>query len=258
MNIVDQQKYIIFLNDISEDKPNNFRDESIECPFCDRKKLVDIIDEKGPFVLLKNKYPTLKDTLQLVIIETYTCDIHMGEYSAEYMAGLIRFAVKHWLKIEASGDYKSVIFYKNHGPRSGGSIKHAHMQIVGLKDIDYKEKLKDQYFEGIEIYKSHDCLVNLSDKPLNGFSEFNIIIEDNLRALNELAYNLKKVVHYLLNNYFVKCDSFNIFFYHWKGRIICKVTPRFVSSPLLLGYEIRQVSSGAQEIADKLRDMYFR
>ena len=258
MNRMDQEKYIVFLNDISKEKPNNFKDESVKCPFCNREELVDIIDEKGPFVLLKNKYPTLKDTCQLVIIETYGCDEHMGEYSEDYMADLMSFSVKHWIEIEKSGKYKSVIFYKNHGPRSGGSLKHEHMQIVGLNKVDYKENLKDEHFEGIKIHESEHCLVNLSDKPLNGFSEFNIIISDNLIGLNELAHNLKKVVHYLLNNYYVKCDSFNIFFYHWKEKIICKVTPRFVTSPLLLGYEIRQISSCAEDAAEKFKEIYFQ
>lgn len=229
-----------------------------ECPFCNRETLTDVIDEDGPFVLLKNKYPTIKDTYQLVIIETYNCNTDMGQYSADYMEDLIRFSVKHWLRIEASGEYKSVIFYKNHGPNSGGSLKHPHMQIVGLDDIDYKLNIKDDYFEGIEIHKSDNCLVNLSHKPFNGFTEFNIIISDDLYALNELAYNLRKVVHYLLNNYFVKCDSFNIFFYHIKNKILCKVMPRFSSSPLLLGYGIRQISSCENEIADKLKAMYFQ
>ncbi|MBN7576576.1 MULTISPECIES: DUF4931 domain-containing protein [Clostridium] len=252
-------KYLVFLNEINKDKPNEFKKINIkECPFCNRETLTDVIDEDGPFVLLKNKYPTIKDTYQLVIIETYNCNTDMGQYSAEYMEDLIRFSVKHWLRIEASGEYKSVIFYKNHGPNSGGSLKHPHMQIVGLDDIDYKLNIKDDYFEGIEIHKSNNCLVNLSHKPFNGFTEFNIIISDDLYALNELAYNLRKVVHYLLNNYFVKCDSFNIFFYHIKNKILCKVMPRFSSSPLLLGYGIRQISSCENEIADKLKAMYFQ
>lgn len=252
-------KYLVFLNEINKDKPNEFKKINIkECPFCNRETLTDVIDEDGPFVLLKNKYPTIKDTYQLVIIETYNCNTDMGQYSAEYMENLIRFSVKHWLRIEASGEYKSVIFYKNHGPNSGGSLKHPHMQIVGLDDIDYKLNIKDDYFEGIEIHKSDNCLVNLSHKPFNGFTEFNIIISDDLYALNELAYNLRKVVHYLLNNYFVKCDSFNIFFYHIKNKILCKVMPRFSSSPLLLGYGIRQISSCENEIADKLKVMYFQ
>ncbi|WP_315068221.1 DUF4931 domain-containing protein [uncultured Clostridium sp.] len=256
---MEEDKYLVFLNDINKDKPNEFQKINMkECPFCNRDKLTGIIDEKGPFMLLKNKYPTIKDTYQLVIIEAYSCDTDMGKYSEEYMKELIRFSVKHWLKIEESGEYKSVIFYKNHGPRSGGSLKHPHMQIVGIKDIDYKSRIKDEYFEGIEVHRSDNCLVNLSHKPFNGFTEFNIIIEDDLYALNELSLNLKKIVHYLLNNYFVKCDSFNIFFYHIKGKIICKVMPRFTSSPLLLGYGIRQISSCEREIVEKLKEIYYR
>jgi hypothetical protein len=34
--------------------------------------------------------------------------------------------------------------------------------------------------------------------------------------------------------------------------------PRFSSSPLLLGYGIRQISSCENEIADKLKAMYFQ
>ena len=165
---MEDEKYLVFLNHISKDKPNDFREErKSECPFCKRDKLTNIIDEKGPFILLKNKYPTLKDTLQLVLIETYECEGNMSEYSDEYIQELIRFGTHHWLKIEESCEYKSVIFYKNHGPRSGGSLKHPHMQIVGLNDIDYIEKLKEDYFKGIIISKSELSEVNLSEKPLS-------------------------------------------------------------------------------------------
>ena len=253
-----EDRYLIFLNDINKDKPNEFANINVkECPFCNRSKLKDIIDEDGPFMLLKNKYPTLKDTCQLVLIETYTCKENMSEYGDEYIQDLIRFGVRHWLKLEENRNYKSVIFYKNHGPHSGGSLKHPHMQIVGLKDIDYKVEVKDDYFKGIDIYKTEGCKVNLSDKPISGFSEFNIIINDDLSKVDELSISLKKITHYILNNYFAPCDSFNIFFYHWKKSIICKVMPRFTTSPLLLGYEIRQVPNSGKMIAQRLKELYF-
>lgn len=256
---MDKDRYLVFLNDINKDKPNEFQKVNMkECPFCNRNELTDIIDERGPFMLLKNKYPTIKDTCQLVIIETYKCDTDMGKYTEEYMKELIEFSVNHWLRLEKSEEYESVIFYKNHGPRSGGSLKHPHMQIVGIKDINYKLRIKDDYFEGIEVHRTDNCLVNLSHRPFNGFTEFNIIIEDNLYAIDELSINLRKVVHYLLNNYFVKCDSFNIFFYHLQNKIICKITPRFTSSPLLLGYGIRQISSCEEEIVEKLKEIYYK
>ncbi|NME84258.1 DUF4931 domain-containing protein [Clostridium sp. SM-530-WT-3G] len=256
---MEKEKYIIFLNDISKEKPNDFyKKGKSECPFCKRELLTNIIDEKGPFMLLKNKYPTMKNTCQLVLIETYKCQGNMSEYSDEYIKELIQFGVSHWLEMEKYSEYASVIFYKNHGPRSGGSLKHPHMQIVGLKDIDYRLKLKDEYFKGLSIYKSDLCEVNLSDRPYSGFSEFNVIIEDNLEGLDELSRSMKKITHYILNNYFAKCDSFNIFFYHWNNKIICKISPRFTTSPLLLGYSIRQISSCAEEIADKLKELYYK
>lgn len=132
------------------------------------------------------------------------------------------------------------------------------MQIIGLKDIDYRNMLNDEYFEGIEVYKNEQCLVNLSNKPISGFSEFNIIIDDDLSGLRDLSNYLKKIVHFILNNFPYKCDSFNLFFYHWKNKIICKVMPRFVTSPLLLGYQIKQYPSNSSHIVYKLKDMYFQ
>lgn len=252
------EDYLLFLNDISKDKPNNINEsDSGKCPFCDRKNLTNIIEEEGPFLLLENKYHTLKDTYQLVLIETYKCESNISEYSIEYLERLMNFGIRNWIKLERRKEFKSVIYYKNHGPRSGGSLLHPHMQIVGLNNIDYKLKLKDEYFKGIDIYNSERCLVNLSDRPINGFSEFNIIIGDKTEYINDLCINLKKITHYILNDYFQKCDSFNLYFYHWKEKIICKITPRFTTSPLLLGYSIKQISNCAEDIALKLKMLYY-
>lgn len=249
--------YLEFLNEIGENKPNSFL-KNDECPFCNRGELIDIIDEKGPFVLLKNKYPTLKDTLQLVVIESYDCNGCMAYYDLEYIHKLMRFGIKHWLNIEKNDEYKSVIFCKNHGLRAGASLRHPHMQIIGFKNIDYKEELDDENFEGIEVYRSDQCLVNLSNKPITEFNEFNIIIDDCLSGLKDFSISLKKVVHFILNNFYYKCDSFNLFFYHWKDKIICKVVPRFVTSPLVVGYKIKQCPNSSSQIAYKLKDMYFQ
>lgn len=254
---MEQEIYLTFLNDVNKGKPNSFANDDTECPFCNRESLEDIIEMEGPFIILKNKYPTIADTCQLVIIEACECDTNMSEYSDEYITNLIKFSIKHWLKIEESNEYKSVIFYKNHGPRSGGSLKHPHMQIVGIKDIDYKKNIREDNFEGILIYKSEACIINLSTKPVNGFSEFNIIMKDDLKAIKEFACNLKKIVSYVLKDYYVKCDSFNLFFYHINEKIICKVFPRFMTSPLNLGYGIRQISNKAEELAENLKELYF-
>ena len=249
--------YLIFLNSININKPNDFYGNCGKCPFCDRKKLKGILKEDGPFLLIENKYNTLKNTRQLIIVETYDCSMQMGDYSEEYMKKLMRFSIENWLELEKSEKYKSVIFYKNHGIRSGGSLKHPHMQIVGLHTIDYKENIKKENFDGISIFKSKFTTVNLSTKPINGFCEFNIIMEDTLKSIDEFSCNIRKVVDYILNHYFAPCDSFNLFFYHYDKKVICKVMPRFVTSPLVLGYKIKQISDEIEEIAKKMKRLYF-
>lgn len=250
-------RHLKFLFNISKNKPNSIRNKKTPCPFCNREGLRDIIDEEGPFILLKNKYPTLKDTLQTVLIETNSCDVDITMYDKQYMRNLLKFGVRHWLDMEKSGDFESVIFYKNHGPYSGGTINHSHMQIVGLKSIDYKEYLKDEYFEGIVINESDGCVLNLSTKPKIDFTEFNIII-NNINKLDIMADNIQKVVCYILEDFYVKCSSFNLFFYEWKGNIICKVIPRFITSPLFIGFSISQITNQTDEIVSQMKQFDFK
>ncbi|MCB2295185.1 DUF4931 domain-containing protein [Clostridium algoriphilum] len=246
-----------FLFNISKKKPNSIKDKKTPCPFCDREGLTGIIDGEGPFILVKNKYPTLESTLQTVLIETSSCDVDITMYDNEYMRNLLKFGVNHWLNMEKSGDFKSVMFYKNHGPYSGGTINHSHMQIVGLKSIDYKEFLKDEFFEGIIINESDGCVLNLSTKPKMDFTEFNIII-NNINNLDIMADNIKKVVSYILNDFYVRCNSYNLFFYDWKDSIICKVIPRFITSPLFIGFSISQITNQTDEIVSQIQQLYFK
>lgn len=250
-------KYINFFYEVGKSKPNNMIKNEIKCPFCDKDNLDNIIDEYNDIILLKNKYPTLENSLQLVIIESSKCNSNLSLYSKKHVRSLFKFSINHWLKLRNTNDFKSVILYKNHGPLSGGSLKHPHMQIIGLKDINYEDILKDIYFQGNLIYKKNSCEVNISTHPLNCFTEFNVIIE-NKKDINFLADNTQKIVHYILNNYRSNCDSFNLFFYYWRNKIICKITPRFVTSPLLLGYSLKQVPNNNNDIINSLKELYFK
>ncbi|MBU3160030.1 DUF4931 domain-containing protein [Clostridium frigoris] len=250
-------RYLKFLANISKDKPNSIKNKKTPCPFCNREGLTGIIDEEGPFILVKNKFPTLENTLMTVLIETSSCDVDIAMYDKEYMRNLLKFGVRHWIDMDKSGDFKSVIFYKNHGPYSGGTINHAHMQIVGLKTIDYKESLRDEYFEGIVINELDGCVLNISTKPKVDFTEFNIII-NNINKLDIMADNIQKIVRYILNDFYVKCSSFNLFFYDWKGKIICKVIPRFITSPLFIGFSISQITNQTDKIVRQVQQLYFK
>lgn len=251
-----EDKYLKFIYGIGKAKPNSIHNNKTICPFCDRSSLTDIICEEKPFLLLKNKYPTIEDTLQTVLIETENCNENMSMYSKEHMRNLIKFAIKHWHKMNESGEFKSVILFKNHGPQSGGSIKHSHMQIVGLKNIDYRDVLKDFYFEGLSIYENKYCKVNISTKPLSSFTEFNVICK-TLNNLDCFADNIQNMVDYILNNFYTKCGSFNLFFYEWKDGIICKVVPRFVVSPLFVGFSLKQVADNGDFIVNNIKSIYY-
>ncbi|MEN8906851.1 MAG: DUF4931 domain-containing protein [Clostridiales bacterium] len=243
-------RHLHFISDIVR-KKIICQEKEYLCPFCNRKKLEEILDEEDSIVLVKNKFSTLANTFQTVLIETNECLENISTYDIFHMRKIIRFGINNWLAMENSGDYKSVVFYKNHGPLSGGSIKHAHMQIVGLEDVDYKANLNDEIFEGIEIYKEGDCILNISTKPNSCSTEYNIITTP--RNDDFMADNIRNIVKYILN----QCNSYNLFFYQWNKSIICKIVPRYVASPLLLGFSIAQTSNRLKNIVEDIQKIYY-
>ena len=243
------KKHLTFVYETIIEKIKYRKSDTI-CPFCNRDELTNIIDEDGSIILLENKFPALADTYQLVLIETDKCTENIATYKKNHLLKIISLGINHWLEMESGGEYKSVVFFKNHGPLSGGSIDHAHMQIVGLKNIDYRENITDEIFEGIEIYREEGCEINISTQPNACSTEFNIITTP--RNDNFIADNLPVLVKYLLK----QSRSYNLFFYDWKGSIICKVVARWVTSPYLVGYSIPHDSNRISTIAEELRQSY--
>lgn len=254
---MDFTSQLYFNSYYGELKPKNIIDPKIKCPFCDRGNLEKILDQDGDILLVKNKYPVLENTFQTVLIETKDCNSELSLYAKEHLYKVISFGVRNWFNMEDSGLYKSVIFYKNHGPLSGGTIRHPHMQIVGLKTIDYRQNIKEEHFAGALIDKQPNVEFTLSTLPLVGFVEFNVILHD-LSFLNQMSDYLQVAVHYILNHYHQKkCTSYNLFFYHFDNRIIVKIVPRFITSPLFIGYSIPQVSDKIADIVKKIKQEYF-
>ncbi|NPC90748.1 DUF4931 domain-containing protein [Bacillus sp. WMMC1349] len=234
---------LYFSSDIGEKKPETIINRQSACPFCERDQLTGILETDEEMIWLENKYPTIQNTYQTLIIETDHCNEDIAVYRKAKMRKLIRFSLEKWLNMEAQDCYKSVILYKNYGPFSGGSIKHAHMQIVGLKQVDYMKELLPEHFQGIKVIeKPSEIELNLSTNPIIGFTEFNIIISDTLEHTDKLADYIQKTVQYVLHDFNQKCSSYNMFFYHTNLKIICKIVPRFIASPFFIGYKIPQVS----------------
>ncbi|USG63932.1 DUF4931 domain-containing protein [Brevibacillus ruminantium] len=250
------QTHLHFDMYIGRQKPESINNREAACPFCNRAELTDILDERGEIIWLKNKYPVLQDASQTVLIETDQCDSDLSEYSKEHLYALFSFGMEKWLEMAASGSYRSVLFFKNHGPYSGGSIRHPHMQIVGLDHFDYLQDVKREDFEGIVIDRAEGVECNLSTKPRVGFFEYNVILSEN-GSLHRFADYTQILTHWILHHVNRRCQSYNLFFYQWEGRVIVKVVPRFVASPLYIGYGIPQVGNNLEDVVRELRRHYF-
>lgn len=251
------KEQLYFLNDIGKQKPESIHNKNTACPFCAVDQLTNILEKNDSIIWLMNKFPTLQDTFQTVLIETDNCNDHIATYTKEDMEQLIQFSINRWLTLEKSNEYESVILYKNHGPFSGGSLHHAHMQIIGMKHVDYRQNVTDDNFQGIIVKQDEQIELNISARPIIGFTEFNIIIEDTA-ATCRMAYYIQQTVRYILTDFHKGCSSYNLFFYHINGKIICKVVPRFVVSPLYVGYKIPQVSTKLHEVKEQLANYFER
>ncbi|RFU66018.1 DUF4931 domain-containing protein [Peribacillus glennii] len=250
------EQQLQFITQLGKQKPKTIANNSTACPFCAKESLENIIAQEGPLILLQNKYKTLENTFQTVLIETDKCEDELSMYSKEHIHRLFAFAIRHWMEMEESGVYRSVVLYKNHGPLSGGTISHPHMQIVGFENVDYKEKIKENTFSGITIFKDDAVSFTLSNHPIMGFYEFNVMIRD-VEQVNKMADCVQAAVKFLLNDFQFKCESYNLFFYHMDSYIACKIMPRFVASPYFIGYMIPQVSNDIESVAEQIKSIYF-
>ena len=250
-----RQIHLVFDTEIGGTKPVTVVDCGHECPFCCREKLEGIIAEDGPILLIANKYPVLRDTFPTVLIETDDCASELSLYPKDHLYRVIRFGIKNWLDMIDSGEFASVLFFKNHGLYSGGSIRHPHMQIIGLRHLDYSANIPPASLEGIVISRDGGVELAIADKPLVGFVELNIRLAD-LKQIDRLADYLQTCAHYFLNHFNRHCNSYNIFFYHIGGQITAKVMPRFVTSPIYVGYAIPQLSTRIPDVAADLKRIY--
>jgi len=254
---MDPSKLLLFDTEIGDAKYQSILDQNRGlCPFCDYDKLEQILDREGDILLVKNKYPILRDTFPTVLIEGKDCHGELSTYSKEHLYSLIRFGMKHWTRMMESGLYKSVVFFKNHGPNSGGTLRHPHMQIIGWENVDYHDfGISPENFTGIVIHRLPGVELNLSTSPRIGFYEFNVVLSD-MAQIDRLSDYIQSTVHYLLH-YFRNCQSYNLFFYKFDRDIAVKIVPRFVTSPLFIGYAIPQITTRLEDVARDLRRKYF-
>lgn len=250
------QTHLHFDMYIGKKKPESVRNRDAACPFCDRDSLTGVLEQRGSMIWLMNKYPVLQDTYQTVLIESDDCDGDWSVYTRDHAHDLLAFGVEKWLELDESGAYRSVLFFKNHGPYSGGSIRHPHMQIVGLQGYDYQQHVKGSDFVGVNIDGDAGVELNLSTHPRAGFFEYNVVLTDRDR-LDKMADYLRILAHWVLTYVNPVFKSYNFFFYRRGETLIAKVVPRFVTSPLFVGYSIPQVANNLDEIVREMKKRYF-
>jgi hypothetical protein len=251
-----KNRHLHFNTSIGVQKPENIRNKEQPCPFCAREQLTDILAVDGPIIFLKNKYPVLENAYQTVLIETDDCHAELSTYPSGHLHKLLKFGLKHWLEMENSGRYESVIFFKNYGPFSGGTIAHPHMQIIGLNDLDYKENIEEEAFKGILIRQSNGVCFSLSTRPRIGFYEFNVQMNE-IGYAEEFGEYIQTAAHYILHHFPFKSTSYNVFFYHFNENVYAKIVPRFVTTPIYIGYGLPQVPNNLEWMAEQVKSIYF-
>jgi len=244
---------------LGKQKPENIVNREAACPFCDVEHLTDIIDTSGDIIFLRNKYNVIRGAEQFVIIESKECSRDMPEYTPEHMRRLIKFGIGHWQKIIATRKYEAVLFFKNFGPMSGGTIRHPHMQIVAFPEIKSELLFAAQEFNGMTIAEKKGVVLAVSTCPKVGFGELNILPAPDA-DLDVLADFIQVAVDYIMNHFNKRVSSYNIFFYHEPketGRFYVKIMPRFATSPLFIGYNIHFLPNNLEKIVRQMRELYF-
>ena len=247
---------IKFNTDIGKTKPENLVHAEAACPFCDVEHLTDIIETDGDIIFLRNKYNVIEGADQFVLIEGRECKIDMPDYSQEKMRRVIKTGVRHWKNLLASGKYEEVLFFKNFGVMSGGTISHPHMQLVGFPRLNSDLLFDEAELRGIVIASRDGVEFNASTCPRVGFGELNLVVEHG-GSLDTLADFLQVAVHYVKNFFNKRTNSYNIFFYRRDEKIFAKVMSRYVTSPYFVGYNVHFLPNNVERVAAEVREMYF-
>ncbi|WP_456364171.1 DUF4931 domain-containing protein [Priestia aryabhattai] len=246
--------HIIYNTNVGSNKPNTLVNKDYKCPFCDRENLRKeghILRETNEFLIVKNKFPVLKDSDPAVVVEHNSCNEHIGTYSVEYLERLLSFCLNYYEDLQKTGSYKSIAFFKNHGIFSGGSIQHPHMQIIGFHNNTYE--VNNDEFSGVTILSNQSIEWNFSNKPKSEFFEINLTLK-NKEQLNEFCAYLQKSVQFILQVLNTKYQCYNLAFQIEEDRIRVKIISRGPTSILLLGFGIHQTPNNVEELAAQLRD----
>ncbi|WP_251443929.1 DUF4931 domain-containing protein [Veillonella intestinalis] len=251
---------LIFNIAIGRSKPENIRHREVACPFCTVDQLTNILETEDDIIWLMNKYPVLERTWPTVIIETHDCFSEYSRYTPEQAEKVLAFSLHKWQETMERDEFKSVLYFKNFGPMSGGSIRHPHSQIIGLYDYDYRQDIKEHHFEGPILKEDPNLVITLSSQPIIGFFEFNMKFNQQT-SLALMSRRIQQLLQYILTDFSKHSGSYNLFFYdlHTDSQYV-KIVPRYITSPLYVGYSISQISNTEriEQVKEELNRDFFK
>lgn len=242
----------------STKKPNTVKDKSVTCPFCENQ-INQIIEEglmlnnRGHMFWAKNKFPTLQNTYQTLIVETTKCGESLSTYSLDYAKELFQFIFECRNQLLKSGKYKEVLFFKNHGLFSDSSISHSHCQLIGLMDQSYDYRAIEESIKGPIIHKTEELFVSISQVPRAEFFEFNVVwSKDSVHQ--GYVHWVQEIIKYLQVFKNGRFDSYNLVFHETNDQNIMKIVPRKASSIYFIGFGMKQSPLEVSELANEFKE----
>lgn len=238
--------WIALNTDTHHQKPDTYRSNS-PCPFCNKAGLraeKRIVQEKEGMVLIRNKYPVLENTDPYVIVETDNCDTQFHNTTKEKALHLFEFSFAAYKNMRRA-EYQDVLFFKNFGPFSSGTIQHAHMQMIGL----YDNKLSPfdmRHTIGEVIAEQNGTRLILSTLPMNEGYEWYVVGKD----IETLATFSQLTSSFIVDNFPTKSYNFT---FHYDDLYVIRITPCMRHTPLFLGYRLSQVPSDISEMCRRIR-----
>lgn len=227
---------LLFDPAIADGKPHSVNQDP--CPFCDRRQWSHILKEEGDMVWLENKFPVMPQTNPTVLIETAVCEADITTYTPAQWERILRFGISNWREMMAQEQFESVIFYRNYGPLSGGSIRHPHSQIIGMYIHNYLEQIRPAHLTGEVIWEEGNVRCTWSNIPVGSIREMNVTCYDDA-SFDIFARRIQDLVCWTCDPNGAGFDSYNLFFYDAEGTT-CKIVPRAVSNPFFHGYRLAQ------------------
>lgn len=234
------------------------RNTKHHCPFCDKDFLLknnSFVHEDENKLLMKNKFPVLEKSYPLVYIEHDTCEMDITNYPKDVLIDVVRYGLTKWLELKNRDEFEDVLFFKNHGPYSAGSISHPHMQIVGLYDKNPVNNINFNHLDGAIIQQEDGFEWSISQFPFGEHAEFTVRMRDT-KKLTQFAQAIQYTTHFIVNHLSPNYKSFNLCFYHINNEIIVKIFDRRPPSPLLIGYSLSQVPDNLDDLAHSIRRTY--